>query len=228
VAKESDKFIRGGLITDSDFRGAIEHNLGFNQVVNDAIVKKMPSPAVSNGKFTSQRQRVVDYIEFSAFTCNVRFVSEAYKGKTYNSQYSRGDGSHGSDIIPLFFNEGSLFSRAYSLFDSAISIFGPQYHSYYTSHTRTGDVNTYRINGTIQWPKAVFGPSISKVLNIQDRGYELIEDTRTTAEDCDFWRDVFAALTISAGTLPRTLSNLTMLIPSQDILLLTPWFLLRF
>jgi hypothetical protein len=211
VAEESDKFIRGGAITDSDFLRAIQHNLGLNQAVNDAILKKMPSPAASNGKFKSQRQRVVDFIQFSAFTCNVRFVSQAYKGKTYNAQYSRGDGSHGSDIIPLFYDEESLFFRAYSFIDSAISTFGPQYHSYYTSHTRTGDVNTYRINGTIQWPKAEFGPSISRVLNIQDKGYSLIEDTRTTAVDCDFWRDVFAALTISAGTLSLSLYEMTIL-----------------
>jgi hypothetical protein len=169
------------------------------KAVSDAIIKKMPTPAASNGRFKSQRQRIVDFIQFSAFTCNVRFVSEAYKGKTYNAQYSRGDGSHGSDIIPLFYNEGSLLYRTYSLVDPVISTFGPQYHSYYTSHARTGDPNTYRINGTIQWPKAEFRPSISKVLNITDKSYDLIDDTRTTAEDCDFWRDVFAAMTISAG-----------------------------
>jgi hypothetical protein len=209
VAEESDSFIRGGLITDADFLTAIEHNLGVNKAVSDAIVKKMPSPAVSNGKFKSQRQRIVDFIQFSAFTCNVRFLSEAYKGKTYNAQYSRGDGSHGSDILPLFYNDDNPLFRAYSLADPIISTFAPQYHSYYTSHTRTGDVNTYRINGTIQWPKAKFGPSISNVLNIRDKDYELIEDTRTTAEDCDFWKDVFAALTISAGILKSDLCEIS-------------------
>jgi hypothetical protein len=208
VAEESDKFIRGGLITDADFLRAVQHNLGDNQVVNDAILKKMPLTAGSNGKPRSQRQRVVDYIQYSAFTCNVRFVSEAYQGKTFNAQYSRGDGSHGSDIIPLFYNEGNFLFRAYSFIDLKISTFARQYHSYYTSHARTGDVNRYRINGTIQWPKAEFGPSISKVLNMTESGYDLISDTRTTAEDCDFWRDVFAALTISAGTLRLALDGI--------------------
>jgi hypothetical protein len=209
VAEESEKFIRSGLITDADFLGAVQHNLGMNQAVNDAILKEMPTPAASNGRFKSQRQRVVDFIQFSAFTCNIRFLSEAYQGKTYNAQYARGDGSHGSDILPLFYDEGSLTSRAYSFIDTGIPTFGPQYHSYYTSHTRTGDVNTYRINGTIPWPKAEFGPSISKVLNIQDKGYDLIEDPKTRAVDCDFWRDVFAALTISSGKILLALCEIS-------------------
>jgi hypothetical protein len=202
VAKESDGFVRGGHITDADFLNAVRHNLGDNKAVNDAILVHMPSPAVSNGKFKDQRQRAVDFIQFSALTCNVRFLSEAYKGKTYNAQYSRGDGSHGSDLIPLFFDGGNLLLRAYSAFaDPGLGTFGPQYHSYYSSHIRSGDPNTYRGNGTVQWPKAEFGAAISKVLDMGDKGYALVEDPKTRAEDCDFWRDAFAALTISAGML---------------------------
>ncbi|KAF2421100.1 alpha/beta-hydrolase [Tothia fuscella] len=202
VAEESDKFIRGGTITDADFLGAVQHNLGSNEAVNNAILKHMPTPAESNGKFKSQRQRVVDYIQFASFTCNVRFLSQAYQGKTWNAQYSRGDGSHASDVIPLFYDAGSPLFKAYTYVDPTISKFGPEYHSYYTSHTKTGDPNTYRINSTIPWPKAKFGPAISNVLNMQDTGYQIIDDTKTTAEDCDFWRDAFAALTISAGWAP--------------------------
>jgi hypothetical protein len=201
VAEESDKFIRGGLITDQDFLGAVQHNLGNNTLVTEAILKHMPTPAQSNGKFKSQRQRVVDFIQFSAFTCNVRFISQAYQGKTYNAQYSRGDGSHGSDIIPLFYNDANFLFKAYSWIDSAITKFAPQYHGYYTSHTRTGDPNTFRADGTIQWPKGEFGPTITKVLDMKDSGYAIIDDPKTKAEDCDFWREVFAALTIAGGEL---------------------------
>jgi hypothetical protein len=88
--------------------------------------------------------------------------------------------------------------------DSNFASFAKRYQSYLTSHARTGDVNKYRVDGTIEWPHAEFGPSLSKVLNATDKGFELIEDTLTRAQDCDFWRDAFAALTSAGGMLRPT------------------------
>jgi hypothetical protein len=205
VADEARMFVQNNMNNDSDFQSLVTYNFGVSPdklpAINNAIIQKFPSPLIAK-TFKSQRDRTIDFVQYSVFTCNARFISEAYKGKTYNIQYSRGNGMHGSDIMADFFVPGSVSAMATSFSDKTWSTFAPQFQSYLTSHARSGDVNKFRAPGTIEWPLSVFGPTISKVLNATNTGFELIEDSKTRADDCDFWRDAYAGMTAAGGEPP--------------------------
>jgi hypothetical protein len=203
VADEARMFVQNNMNNDSDFQTLVTYNFGVSPeklpAINDAIIKKFPSPSIAQ-KFKGQRDRTIDFVQFSVFTCHVRFITEAYQGKTYNIQYSRGSGMHGMDILADFFNPGSPSAMAASFSDKTFSTFAGQIQSYLTSHARSGDVNKFRAPGTIEWPLVQGGPTLSKVLNATDNGFELIDDSKTKAEDCDFWKDAYAAMTAAGGT----------------------------
>jgi hypothetical protein len=195
-------FVPGNVGNESEFQSLITYNFGTTPEklpsINSAILKKFPSPSAAQ-KYKSLKDRTIDFVQFSVFTCHVRFIAEAYKGKTYNVQYSRGSGMHGLDVVPVFFNPGSAISTSLARADKTYPTFAGQFQSYLTSHARSGDVNKFRANGTIEWPLAQFGSTLSKVLNANDKGFELIEDTKTKADDCDFWKDAYAGLTAAGG-----------------------------
>jgi carboxylesterase type B len=190
VSDEASMFVQDGTGNDTDFTNLLTYNFGKNPVVTASALKHFPSPQDSNGKWKTQKQRVHDFVQTTVFTCNVRYVAEAYKGKTYHVQYS---GQHGSDITATFYNPG--------YFNTAFSKFAQQYQSYLTSHARTGDPNKLRMEGTIKWPKVEWGPTLSKVLAAGDNTFKLIEDKATTADDCDWWKDIMAVETSEGGKL---------------------------
>jgi hypothetical protein len=202
VFDEARMFVADNIKNESEFQTLVTYNFGITPeklpAINNAILKKFPPPS-SAQKYKTLRDRTIDFVQFSVFTCNVRFITEAYKGKTYNLQYSRGAGMHGMDILPDFFNPGSGMATALSFADKTYPTFAGQFQSYLTSHARSGDVNKFRAAGTIEWPFTEFGSSLSKVLNANDKGFELIEDSKTKAEDCDFWKDAYAGLTAAGG-----------------------------
>jgi carboxylesterase type B len=199
-------FVQNNINTESDWQQLQTLNFGVSPdkypTINEAMIKQFPSPSGAQ-KYKTQKDRTIDFVQFSVFTCNARFITEAYKGKTYNIQYSRGLGMHGLDVIPTFFNAGTLVATTSSLADPTFATFASQYQSYLTSHARTGDPNKFRAAGTPEWPHVEFGPTLSKVFNATDNGFELIEDTKTKAEDCDFWREAFATLTAAGGELSK-------------------------
>jgi hypothetical protein len=188
-------FVRDPGNNETAFPALLEFNFGKNAVVIEAMLKKFPPPTASGGKWTTEKQRIYSFVQTTVFTCNVRYMTEAYKGKTFNVQYARGSGGHGSDVTSTFYNGDGLLS----MFDRGSKGFAGQYQSYLVSHARSGDVNKFRINGTIEWPHAELGPSLSKVLNATNTGFELIADDKNTADDCDAWRDAMAALTAGGG-----------------------------
>lgn len=203
-------FVQNNINNDTDFQQLQTLNFGVSTekypAVNEAMMKKFPSP-ISSPKYKTNRDRTIDLVQFSVFTCNARFITEAYRNKTFNLQYSRGIGWHGMDILSTFNNPGSSTSSLSSfLGDKTFPAFASQYQSYLTSHARSGNVNKFRSEGTINWPHVEFGPTLSKVLNANDKGFELIEDTKTRAEDCDFWRDTFAHLTAAGGKFQGLIS----------------------
>lgn len=192
VSDEAGMFVKDPGNNETAFQGLLEYNFGKNTIVNEAMTKHFPP---TSKKWTTQRQRFHEFVQTTVFTCNVRYMTEAYKGKTYNLQYARGAGSHGSDITATFYSSGGYFGAATAKLNA-------QYQSYLISHARSGDVNKFRLNGTIEWPKVEWAPELGKVLNVTDKGFELITDDKTTADDCDMWKDVMAALTVGGGYSP--------------------------
>lgn len=191
VSDEASGFIVDP-VKEAAFQSLLEYNWGKTDVLTEALLNHYP---VESGKWKTPKERLRDIFQHTVFTCNVRYMTEAYKGKTYNLQFARGAGTHGSDITPTFFTSAGLFGGQ----SAKIS---QQYQSYLISHARTGDPNSMKIDGIIEWPKVEWGPSLKPVLNVTDLGFTLIADDKTTAVDCDFWKDVMAALTVGGGYSP--------------------------
>ncbi|KAL9627889.1 MAG: hypothetical protein Q9164_007458 [Protoblastenia rupestris] len=158
--------------------------------------------------YSTQRDRLIDYVGESGFQCNVRFLTNAYDGKNYNLQYSATTGLHAVDLLPTFYNlnlDVSLL-EAFPLVPGFGS-FAQAYQSYLTSHARSGNPNTYKktfnIPPAITWPKANnAGDVISGVLDAGDLGFSIITDGQTARSRCDFWKDVAAAVTNLGGYAP--------------------------
>ena len=153
-----------------------------------------------------------DYINDSGFTCNVRYLSDAYAGKTYNLQYSVTPALHATDLLPTFYN----LNLDLTIFGADIAIpliagFGPYaqaYQSYLTSHARTGDPNTYKktfnIPSAITWPRPTDdgGDLLSGVLDAGDLGFQTISDGQTGRNRCYFWRGIADRVTELGGYAP--------------------------
>jgi hypothetical protein len=173
------------------FQAVVEHYWGTWPPAKAAIEYKFPVSKY-NG---SQTARMKAFYQFSTFTCNSRFISEGFK--TYNIQYGRTPGTHGSDVTADFYLPSNVSNPA----DPTFGTFATSFQSYLTSHARTGDPNTLRDAGTIQWPFVTLGPVFSNVLDASDSGFSLFSDIENEAVDCDFWRDLAAGMTFGLGKL---------------------------
>jgi carboxylesterase type B len=131
------------------------------------------------------------------FTCHNRFISQGYLGKTYNLQYGRGSGLHGTDLAADFYDPNNLLTP-YTLLhlgDTRFDTFATQFQKYLLSHARTGDPNVLRDPATIKWPIVEIGRTLGNVMNASDNGFALFDDPVTVAGECDFWRDILAEIT---------------------------------
>jgi hypothetical protein len=190
VIDEGQMFVPA-KVEEKDITAVINHYFGTSPATAAAITKRYaPIPDL--------KARIKSLFQFSTFTCHSRFISEGFKGKTYNLQYARGSGFHGSDINTDFYNKDTQ-SFLSTLMDPTFGTFATTFQTYLLSHARTGDPNKLREKGSIEWPLVNWGPVLGNVLNATDKGFELISDQVTKAEDCDLWRDVVAGMTSSLG-----------------------------
>jgi carboxylesterase type B len=181
-------------VEEKDILATVNHYFGTSPEAAAAVTKQYAS-------IPDLKARIKAFFQFSTFTCHNRFISEGLKGKTYNLQYSRGSGIHGSDIGADFYNKDAGFSASSlsTMGDRTFGTFAATFQSYLTSHARSGDPNKFRETGAIEWPLVTMGPVFGNVLNATDKGFELVSDQKTKAEDCDFWKDVLAGMTSSLG-----------------------------
>lgn len=163
----------------------------------------------TNRKYSSERDRLIDAIQDSSFQCNVRYLSDAYKGKNWNIRYSATTGLHGVDLVPTFYNlniDVSIFGTKISLpLAPGFGSFAQAYQSYLVSHARTGNPNTFRktinLPPAISWPQpGNTGDALTNVLDATDLGFKYITDDLTRKSRCGFWEDVAAAVTSLGGT----------------------------
>ena len=164
-----------------------------------------------NANYTTERARVKALIGDSSFQCNVRYLSSAYSGKTYNLQYSVTPALHATDLLPTFYN----LNLDLATFGGELSVplipgfgsFAQGYQSYLVSHARTGDPNTYKktvnIPVVITWPRPdLSGNQINNILDANDLGFKVTYDGETTQSVCGFWEEVAAAVTDLGGYAP--------------------------
>jgi carboxylesterase type B len=201
VSDETGLFVHGQLKNDTAFKGFADWNYANNAAVTAAILKQFPSPEPGS-KYKNQNSRLSDYIQYSTFTCNTRWLSEAYKGKTWNVQYSFGGGSHGTDIMADFYDRKTGIGAAVqNLVSPGIAVVMTIYQAYLLSHARTGDPNKLKIRSAPEWPKVTLGPQFENVLDV-NRQFKLIKDEKNKGPDCDFWINTFAAVTSGNGLSP--------------------------
>lgn len=208
VSNEGQVFVDPNITTNAAGNAwlkSIYPNAG--QAIQDAIQKQYPPVTNSTtSKYKTEFDRLKEYTQDSTFTCNVRFLSDAYLGRTYNVQYSRANGLHGTDIGADFYDPNNFVISFLDSSDKSIAEFAPTYQSYLTSHARTGDPNTYRKSNanftTIVWPKVVNSLAenqLQQVLYAGNTGYSLFSDNQTERTTCSFWLNFIAALTDEGG-----------------------------
>jgi carboxylesterase type B len=190
VADEAQMFVPA-QVDDSTVRAVVKHYFGTHPKTEQAILAKFPS-----SKYADQKARIKALYEYSTFTCHNRFITQGFPGKTWNLQYSYTPGIHGGDVAANFYKPAATDSPQWKAF-------APVFQSYLLSHAMTGDPNKLRKpNNTIEWPKVHIEPILNPVLNVFGGSYwnpnptfELIGDTHTRAQDCDFWQQTEEVMT---------------------------------
>ena len=151
VANEAQVFVSKNITTDAQFSTLLNQYFPNSTAVNQAISSRYPSIAQNSVpptptfatnipppyKNESDRERA--FLQDNSFTCNVRFLTDAYAGKTFNLQYSRSGGLHGSDLIADFFGTGNPSSMAALRMDPTLATLAPGFQSLLISHAVSGD-----------------------------------------------------------------------------------------
>ncbi|KAL8877364.1 MAG: hypothetical protein Q9192_008685, partial [Flavoplaca navasiana] len=213
VSNEPDLFVPPGIDSNADFStfiAAILPAYAAPAGINAAIEARYPPPDAPKSNYSSQRARLHDVLNEAVFVCNIRSLSDAYKGKNYNIEYAVTPALHATDLLPTFYNLNlnlDLFGKDISFpIIPGFGFFSEAYQSYLTSHARTGDPNPFKkswnIPPAITWPKAEVGgdkDGIAKVLRAGNLGFGLKYDKQVSRERCGFWTDVVAAVTGLGG-----------------------------
>jgi hypothetical protein len=133
------------------------------QPLTDAIVKKFPL-LVLERRYGSHKDRVAAMLQLSSFTCHTRYISEAYKGKTWNVQYSAGGGCHDADVAATFYCAPSTMESIVAMMPAGsarvtfeLGEIAPIYQSYLTSHAIIRDPNTRKTSHAMDWLQVNLG-----------------------------------------------------------------------
>ena len=215
VFNEAETFIPSNFTTDSQSSTILNTDFPpYAQAAGVAAAIESRYPRVMNNSsspYLTERDRLRDIIGDREFYCNVRFLTNAYTGKSYNLQYSVTPGLHATDVLPTFYNTNlNLTMLGQNVPFPLIPGFGSfaqAYQSYLTSHARSGNPNTFRetinVPPTIPWPKPDNSQDLlDGVLNAGDLGFSIIRDDKTGKDKCKFWRDIAATLTLAGGYAP--------------------------
>lgn len=210
VADEAEEFVSKSFQTDAAFDALVDAVFppyAKAAGVNSAIEKRYPPVLNGAGPYKTERDRAKAVVRDLVFLCNVRSLSDAYRGRNWNLQYSVPPGLHGSDVLPTFFNRNVNLTLIDEIAGAPIS---PEfislietYQSYFVSQARTGNPNTLKRPRAITWPRPYNkGDVIGGVLDFSDRGFNVITDNQASESVCRFWRHVEATVTDRGGMNP--------------------------
>ena len=214
TSDESTLFVDGRIRTDADFTQFLHILFPSYAQTNGllaAVEKQYPPVSGGAGPYDTQGDRVRAFVRDGSFTCNARYLEQAFSGRSYAMQYSITPGWHATDLLPTFWSTGlaaSTLGTALTVALPFLSAFSFAYKSYLTSFARSGDPNKYRarisVPLTINWPLADVGTGerIGNVINAGDLGFRLISDDLNQKQPCGFWVDFLAGLTIAGGYAP--------------------------
>lgn len=214
TSDESTLFVDGHVRNDADFTQFLHMlfpSYAQNTGLNAAIETQYPPVGGGDGPYETQGDRVRAFVRDSSFTCNARYLAEAFSGRSYAMQYSITPGWHATDLLPTFWSTGlaaSPLGTALGIALPFLSAFSFAYKSYLTSFARSGDPNTHRarisVPLTINWPVADVGAGerIGNVVNAGNLGFRLINDDTNQKQPCGFWVDLLAGMTTAGGYAP--------------------------
>jgi carboxylesterase type B len=214
TSRESVIFVDGSIKTDADFDkfvvnlfGEIATSTGFV----DQVAKVYPRVGDGKGKYANATARTRDFIRDAAFTCNARYVNQAYEGKTWAMEYAEGPGWHGMDMISLYLRANvKLGGRTIPLTSEAGPL-GRTYQSYWISHALTGNPNTLALKGNskdwvpaVQWNKAptFMGEDMGNVLKVRDGKFFMDKSAVVPKTNCDFLQDFQLDVAKKLGLYP--------------------------
>jgi carboxylesterase type B len=215
-AKESVLFVSGAIGTNdefSNFVGSIFPNYTRASGILDKVLSFYP-PVEKNSKYRTQSDRVEAFLRDSSFTCNIRYLTEAFGDKkVWNMQYSVAPGWHGTDIFAAFYNSKFTSNSwtqilgSFALLPLGIMYSGISWamQSYFTSYVINGDPNKSRtilnLPPTIGWdhPNSGVGETVSGVVDVGNWFYSTVNDDQMGKTACDFWHDFSKAVTLLGG-----------------------------
>ena len=219
TSDESTLFVDGSISSDSDFNTFLTNMFppyAASSGLDADVENQYPSPSAPGSPYKDEGERVRAMVRDSSFTCNARYLAQAYAGRTYAGEYAVTPGWHATDLLPTFWSSGLSSSFIGTALEAALpgfTFFANSYKSYLTSFVRAGDPNTYReILGlppvTVKWPLAtnldggVGGGSgeVGNVLEMGDLGFAVLQgDDQNEADACRFWVQWEAAVTAAGG-----------------------------
>jgi len=164
TAREGVIFVDGNVKNDADFDKFVVALFG-SLAISTGFVDKLkaiyPPVGDGKGKYGNATARSRDFIQDAAFTCNARYVNQAYAGKTWAMEYAEDPGWHGMDMIALYLRANLKLGGRTIPLTSELGPLGRTYQSYWISHAITGDPNTLSLKGkskdyvpAVKWNKA--------------------------------------------------------------------------
>ncbi|KAK3503603.1 Alpha/Beta hydrolase protein [Neurospora crassa] len=176
VKDESSLFVSGAIRTNEQFSGFLDTvfpNYARESGHAEKVEQFYPVPGKKSAdgkrKYDSQATRMAAFLRDSCFTCNVRYLAEAYTpSRTYLMQYSVFPYLHATDLLPTFFTStpaSSSSSSPQTILDCLSTFFAPALapfvsgismamQSYFASFIVSGDPNTYR-KGLLNLPPVI-------------------------------------------------------------------------
>ncbi|KAM0331487.1 hypothetical protein ACHAQA_003163 [Verticillium albo-atrum] len=215
-AKEATPFVNGAVASNANFdtfiKGIFPNYTLANGNINQITDMYPPVTNSKSSKFKSQAARMEALLRDSSFTCNIRYLNEAFGDKNvWNMQYSVSPGWHGSDLFAVFYNsrfktgDWSQVLATFVFLPAGILYGGISWalQSYLTSYVMTGDVNAKRakwnLPPAISWKRPETGDKVKGVLNVGNWYYSTIEDKEVPRAECGFWRDFMREATRDGG-----------------------------
>ncbi|QDS73147.1 hypothetical protein FKW77_001884 [Venturia effusa] len=168
-------------------------------------------------QFRTVKDRLLDIIQGTSFSCNIRWLTQAYPHKNWVYQYSKGRGTHGSDILPMFYSRNSPLTALVGILNSDVKKMAEKLQPYLASYITTGDPNAAKRGlALLRMDKIVDSNAeyLEPLINFDDVN-TIVKDRASKLSACQFWRDGEAAGTNILGYAPPGAVALTS-IPNNE------------
>jgi hypothetical protein len=167
--------------------------IDYNASSESAKLFPEDAPAPGARRYANEHDRMIDIVRGFAFTCNNRFLAQAYAGKTRSVVWSVGSAMHSSDSNAIFYSPpDSLKDR---IFQSTEEKTYQSYQSLLTAQAcNKNDKNlpatpsNITFSNMIDWPLSdASQENMQKVLNVTKSGIALGEDNLDLKSQCECW-----------------------------------------